>query len=947
MLSGQYKELYNRLKQEIPENRLLHDDLNTLAYGTDASFYRLIPQLVVKLYNEDEAKFAIKACSDLNVPFTIRAAGTSLSGQGITDSVLLVIEPSEWRHYSINDDGSQITVQPGIIGGKINQYLQPFRKKIGPDPASINAAFIGGIISNNASGMSSGVQKNSYYTLAGLRLIFSDGTLLDTRDAESRRNFLALKKDFVNQLLALRQEILAHPQWVEKIKQKYRLKNTTGYGLNALIDFEDPIDIIEHLMVGAEGTLAFISEITLNTVDDFTQKATSLIIFPDIETACRAIAPLRTCRVAAAELMDRASLRSVEDKPLMPAFLKTLDEKATALLVETRANDTETLNQQIAEIKTALKDLPKVRPIEFTTDLKEINALWSVRKGLFPSVCANRPKGTTVVIEDIAVPYENLARAITDLQQLFKKYRYDDAIIWGHAFDGNVHFVLIQDFTRPAEVQRYSNFMDELVHLVVHEYDGSLKAEHGTGRNMAPFVKMEWGDELYAIMKQIKQLFDPQNIVNPGVLLNDDPQLHLKHLKPMPQAHDLIDDCIECGFCESSCVSRNLTLSPRQRIVVYREMQSLKRSGEAPQRLAILNEKYNYYGNETCATDGLCALTCPVNIDTGKLIKELRHDQLSPLARWSAKQIAQHMSTVTGLVRTGLAVLAFKQKILGKNLVLAGAHFLRKISGGRIPRISPYMPLPAKKIELPAVQPTKQSSRKVVYFPSCITRSMGVLPNSEQAEPLTQLTFKLLQKAGFEVIYPKNVNQLCCGMAFSSKGFFEIGKQKGQELEAALLEASNNGEIPVLSDMSPCLYTMKENFDKRLQLFEPIEFSLKFLRPHLQFTPLEETITVFPVCSAKKMGLEEPLLELARLCAKEVVVPDTTCCGFAGDRGFTVPELNANGLKLLKEQLPPSVKHGYSTSRTCEIGLSEHSGITFESILYLVDRVTRPKDEQR
>ncbi|APF18121.1 FAD linked oxidase domain protein [Caldithrix abyssi DSM 13497] len=942
MLAGKYAELYHQLKKQIPEDRLLHDDLNTLAFGADASFYRLTPKLVVKIYNEDEALFAIRSCAALKIPFTVRAAGTSLSGQAISDSVLLVIEPTEWRYYSINEDAALVTVQPALIGGKINQYLQPYKKKIGPDPASINAAFIGGIVANNASGMSSGVQKNSYHTLAGLRLILSDGTLLDTRDPESRRNFLASKKEMVNKLSELRQKVLQHPEWVEKIKKKYRLKNTTGYGLNALIDFEDPIDIIEHLMVGSEGTLAFISEITLKTVDDFSQKATSLIIFPDIETACKAIAPLRTCRVAAAELMDRASLRSVENKPLMPAYLKKLDEKATALLVETRANDEQTLNRQIAEITAALKDVPKVRPVQFTTDVKEITALWSVRKGLFPSVCANRPKGTTVVIEDIAVPYENLARAILDLQALFQKYRYDEAIIWGHAFDGNVHFVLIQDFTQPAEVERYANFMDELVRLVVEEYDGSLKAEHGTGRNMAPFVKLEWGEELYQVMREIKQLFDPQNIVNPGVLINDDPQLHLKSLKPMPRAHDLIDDCIECGFCENSCVSRSLTLSPRQRIVVYREMQSLKRSGEAPQRLAILNEKYNYHGNETCATDGLCALTCPVNIDTGKLIKELRHDQLSPLARWTAQKIASHMGSVTALVRFGLGALNIARKVLGNRLLVNGSHFLRAITFKKFPRISPYMPLPAPKISRSSHN-GKKMPRQVVYFPSCITRSMGVLPDSEQAEPLTQVTFKLLQKAGFEVILPENVNGLCCGMAFSSKGFFEVGRQKAIELEAALLKASNNGQIPVLSDMSPCLYTMKENLDSRLKLFEPIAFSLKYLAPHLRFTPLDETITVFPVCSAKKMELEDALLQLARMCAKEVVVPETNCCGFAGDRGFNVPELNASGLKLLKEQLPPEVTHGYSTSRTCEIGLSEHGGLTFESILYLVDRVTQPK----
>ncbi len=941
MLTGKYKELYERLKHDIPKDRLLHDDLNTLAFGTDASFYRLIPKLVIKVHNEEEARLVIKACHDLDLSLTIRGSGTSLSGQGITDSVLMVLVTSEWRHYSVSDDASTITLQPGVLGGKANRYLQPYGKKIGPDPASINHAQVGGIVANNASGMTSGVGNNSYHTLAGLRMVFEDGTILDTRDAESRRNFLAGKKEFIDRLMAIRQRIFEHPEWVEKIRHKYRLKNTTGYSLNALVDYEEPLDIIEHLMVGSEGTLAFISEITFRTIDDYPDKATSLIIFPDIATACSAIPYLRECTVNAAELMDRASLRSVQDKPLMPAFLKELDEKAAALLVETRAADQETLQKQIAEIVEKLQPVPKVRPIEFTQDVNEITALWNVRKGLFTSVCAAREKGTTVVIEDIAVPYENLARAITDLQSLFAKYEYDDAIIWGHAFDGNVHFVLIQDFSQPGQVERYARFIDELTHLVVNEYGGSLKAEHGTGRNMAPFVAMEWGDDLYQVMKEIKQLFDPKNILNRGVLINDDPELHLKSIKPMYKAHDLIDTCIECGFCESSCVSRDLTLSPRQRIVIYREMTHLRQTGEEPHRLALLTQMYEYYGNATCATDGLCALTCPVGIDTGKLIKELRHEGITPRQQWLAQKIADHMDTVTALARFGFGVLDALRSILGKKLMYSLATAARKLSFNKLPRWSPYMPKAGKSV--PVHKPDLSAERKVVYFPSCITRSMGVLPGDEKAEPITRLTHKLLQKAGYEVIYPENVNRLCCGMAFSSKGLFEVGQRKAKELEEALLKATNNGEIPVLSDMSPCLYTMKETLDKRLKLYEPIEFTLEYLAPYLEFHKTQETVAVYPVCSAKKMALEDKLVELAEMCAEKVIVPDTACCGFAGDRGFTVPELNATGLKTVKEQIPPDCKRGFSTSRTCEIGLSEHSGLNFESVLYLVDEVTTPK----
>ena len=235
------------------------------------------------------------------------------------------------------------------------------------------------------------------------------------------------------------------------------------------------------------------------------------------------------------------------------------------------------------------------------------------------------------------------------------------------------------------------------------------------------------------------------------------------------------------------------------------------------------------------------------------------------------------------------------------------------------------------------------NKNKVVYFPSCINRAMGVSRDHHQEKQLSEKLVQLIKKGGFEVIYPENMDNLCCGMAFSSKGYAPAGEKKSKELEAELLKASNNGEYPVLCDMSPCLFTMKENMKPGLELFEPVEFIMKYLLPNLSITPVDETITVFPVCSMKKMGLEGRLAELARLCAREVIVADANCCGFAGDRGFSYPELNEHGLKDLKAQLPESVKNGYSTSRTCEIGLSLHSGISHKSIVYLVDKVSTPK----
>ena len=939
MLTENYKVLYERLTATIDQKRIFHDPLHTLAFGTDASLYRLIPKMVIRAKDEKEVSTILQESSKLSIPVTFRAAGTSLSGQAITDSVL-VIAGNQWKNFHISENGSEIRLQPGLRGGSVNALLAPYGRKIGPDPASVNAAMIGGIAANNASGMCCGTAENSYKTVVGMRIILADGTLLNTRDQSSKDAFSESHSQLLTEIAGLAKSAKENTVLADRIRKKYKMKNTTGYSLNALIDFSDPFDVIEHLMIGSEGTLGFIAEISFKTVIEHPCRASSLMIFPDIEKACIVVALLKSKPVSAVELIDRASLRSVENETGMPEFLKLLHNDVCALLVETVAPDKDELSKKIKEIKESVSAIPTETAIQFTEVPSEYELLWKIRKGMFPSVAAMRKTGTTVIMGDVAFPVPSLAKGTLDLQKLLKKFRYDDAVIFGHALEGNLHFVITQDFNTHEEIDRYGKLSSELADLVINKYDGSLKSEHGTGRNMAPYVEMEWGKDAYQLMTQIKHIFDPLNILNPGVILNTDQEIHLKNLKPMPAANEIIDKCMECGFCEFSCVSADMTLSPRQRIVVHREMISLSRSGHEPHIAASLAQSFSYVGNKTCAIDGLCAEGCPIKIDTGKLIKYLRIEQVGSVQR-KAIWISNRMSLVTATARKSLSMISFFHTVLGTTVMQGISSGLRKVSGNRIPYWNPFMPKGARGIKVNK-EIKSDSLRKVVYFPSCINRSMGVSKDHKEEMQLSEKMLQLINKGGYEVIYPENMDNLCCGMAFSSKGYTKAGEKKSIELEAALLHASKNGEYPVLCDMSPCLYTMRENMKSNLKLYEPVEFITTYLLPHLNIKQLDETITVFPVCSMKKMSLDKKLINLAGICAGKVIVADANCCGFAGDRGFTYPELNKHGLRNLRTQVPENVKHGYSNSRTCEIGLSLHTGISHKSIVYLVDQVSSP-----
>ena len=770
-------------------------------------------------------------------------------------------------------------------------------------------------------------------------------------------------RDFLRRICTLRDEVRADEKLSERIHYKYSIKNVTGLNLLPFIRFDDPFDIIAHLMVGSEGTLAFLSQVTMKTEYDYPCKASAMLYFKTIKDACRAVVAMKKLTdnnggwiVKGAELLDWKSLASVSD----PIFLKYRGEICssplpgiepgdetglTAVLTETKACTDEELKRNIGAIEHCLSHFRTYTPVRFTDKPEEYSQYWAIRSGIFPSVGGTRKPGTTCLIEDVAFHIEDLPEATAELQQLIARHGYEDACIYGHALEGNYHFILNQSFGSDAEVKRYEELMNDVKTLVVDKYDGSLKAEHGTGRNMAPFVRYEWGDSAYEVMKAVKKLFDPQGLLNPGVIFNDDPKCHIKNFKPLPlipldakSPAAKVNRCIECGFCEVNCLSCGFTLSSRQRIVLQREIARLRQNGDAPERLALLEKQYLYPGNRTCAGDGLCSMSCPMGINTGDLTHIIRQEELpqGSLGYKAGNFAANHFAGIKSALRPILGLADLGHSILGTKAMSSITKGMHNALG--IPLWTPAMPKPYK------FKPKElKAGNKVVYFPSCINQTMGLPKKSPVEQPLVNKMIALLQKGGYEVIFPKNMEKLCCGTIWESKGMLDIANRKTTELEAALWEASEEGKYPVLCDQSPCLHRMRSTIQK-MKLYEPAEFIYTFLRDKLSFTPIDRPIAVHITCSMRKMGLADTIIALARLCSTKVIVPEEVgCCGFAGDRGFTYPELNAYALRKLRPQIEAAgIGIGYSNSRTCEIGLTTNSGIPYVSIAYLVDQCTQP-----
>ena len=886
-----YDEFLRDISRFIPQDRIFTDELHRLAWGTDAGFYRLIPLIVVNSIDDDEVFEMIYLADRYNIPVTFRAAGTSLSGQSISDSVL-IIAGKGWDHYELSPDHEQIYLEPGIIGQRVNEILAPYGRKFAPDPASIKSAMVGGIVMNNASGMNCGTHANSDKMLLSVRIILPDGYYLNTASQESRENFEEDHPDFLRRICELRDQVRSNKELSARIRYKYSIKNVTGLNILPFLVYDDPFDIIAHLMVGSEGTLAFLSGVTMKTEYDYPHKASAMLYFSDIKEACRAVVAMKKLVntdgewiVKGAELLDWKSLASVNDPT---------GEGLTAVLTETKARTQEELNHNITVIEDTLKAFKTYIPVHFTDRPEEYSKYWAIRSGIFPSVGGTRPPGTTCLIEDVAFHIEDLPEATAELQQLIARHGYDDACIYGHALEGNYHFIINQSFSNEVEIKRYEALMNDIKELVVDKYDGSLKAEHGTGRNMAPFVKQEWGEEAFAIMKAVKQLFDPKGLFNPGVIFNDDPQCHIKHFKPLSplaigegsEVTRQIDRCIECGFCEVNCLSCGFTLSSRQRIVIQREISRLKKSGENPQLQETLSKLYQYPGNQTCAGDGLCATSCPMGINTGDLTHLLRQAELpsNSTGYKAGKFAANHFAGIKNALRPVLSLANTTHSLLGTSRMTSITRKMHNVWG--LPQWTPAMPM-SYKIHKKDNNKAPDAKNKVVYFPSCINQTMGLAKNSPVEQPLVNKMLSLLQKAGYEVIFPPKMEKLCCGTIWESKGMLDIADSKSAELEAALWEASEQGRYPVLCDQSPCLHRMRATIQK-MKLYEPAEFIYTFLRDKLEFTPTDRPVAVHITCSMRKMGLSNTLISLAGLCSTQVLVPEEVgCCGFAGDKGFT------------------------------------------------------------
>lgn len=908
-----------------------------LAMAHDASHYLLTPRAVVAPSSARELADALRIARHHQVPVTFRSGGTSLSGQAVSDGLMLDTR-RHFRDVTVLDDGARVRVGPGVTVGQLNAHLAPYGRKFGPDPASESACTIGGVVANNSSGMVCGTWANSYRTLESAVLVLASGTMVNSGDPDADDRLRHDEPELWQGLSELRDRIRSRSDWVATITRQFAIKNTMGYGINSFLDHDRVSDILTHLIVGSEGTLAFVAEATFATIPAHDHVATGLLVFDDLHRATDALPALVDSGLAAIELLDSASLRVAGQDPKAPGLITDLAVvDHAALLVEHQRGAAEELADAVAATDTALSRIPLATPGAMTSDPLSRKGFWHVRKGLYAAVAGARPSGTTALLEDIAVPVPELAETCQELEQLFDSHDYPGSVIFGHARDGNIHFLINERFDEPGRLERYDAFTEEMVEVVLARH-GTLKAEHGTGRIMAPFVERQYGSELYGVMRAVKRLCDPDGVLNPGVLISDDPRAHLTDLKSTPTVETEVDRCVECGYCEPVCPSRDLTLTPRQRIVLRRERARAEANGDH-ELAAELTRDYSYGGLQTCAVDGMCETACPVFINTGDLVRRLRSEEAGRPEQAGWRAAAHHWGATTTAASAAMTVAsampaALPSRATGLARAVAGAEAIPAWSSG-----------------LPAGGERRLRRRDpeaiAVFFPSCTSTMFGRADDALLGS--TRAFLALCDRAGVRVRIPDRIDRLCCGTPWKSKGMTDGQDVMAEHVAEALWTATEHGRLPVVVDAASCTEGLRE-----VQSGHPIgsgfDFidAVSFVREHvlgvLTVTSRTPSLVLHPTCASTRLATTDDLVALGGAVADAVTVPVAWgCCAFAGDRGMLHPELTASATAAEAAEVArvAAATHA-SCNRTCEIGMSRATGEDYVHVLELLELHTRP-----
>ncbi len=613
----------------------LADIFTRAAFSTDASIYQIIPLCVVAPKNEDDVAIVVRYAYRNNIPVVARGAGSGLAGESLTSGIMLDTTRYMNKIIGASTDVSTVVCQPGVVLDEVNSFLAKFGKKIGPDPSSSNRATAGGVVANNATGSHS--LKYGYIAqyVEKIKAVLADGTaaeFVNNVELNSRPQGLGLtisQKCF---------ELLnSNASIIEKAQPKTK-RSHSGYNIAEIVQ-GNKIDMAK-LLAGSEGTLAVFTEITLRTVDAEQVKAVVQFEFDSLEKTAKAVPLIVNCGADACELMDSRLIKIARDA--FEQYRNILNPvSAASLLVEHSGQTVPEVKDKIGKTILAVSSLAFNKTTIFEPAVQK--RLWKCRKDAVPLL--SRVKGLkqpVAFVEDVSVENTRLADYVRGLEKIGRKYEVDMAY-YGHAGDGELHIRPYLDLSKPDDVKKMTQIADEVFSLA-WSLGGSISGEHADGLVRAAFIRKQFGNEYYEILRQIKKIFDPSNILNPGKIISDRTDIMTQDLrgknkiidervktklnfKPDEFKFELVQ-CSGCGVCRSN--EEGLRMCP-----VFRATGDEMFSSRARANLlsawakGILTEQDLESKKfreilATCLNCRACVIDCPSGVDVPKMMMEVR-----------------------------------------------------------------------------------------------------------------------------------------------------------------------------------------------------------------------------------------------------------------------------------------------------------------------------------
>lgn len=883
-----HKKLAAAIKGEV------YADVPTrYCYSTDASIYQVMPQIVVCPKDKDDVVACMKVAAELEVPITARAAGTNLAGSCIGTGIIIDFSKHMNRILGMVEKQGRyfVDVEPGVINNTLQAYLKEHGFFLPPDPSSSEISMIGGNVATKASGARSVQHGTMDDYLVGVEFVTAHGTVIDTLNPDTIPTHIA------SGLKEVQDAIFSDPEALEKLRSKEDIKVASGYNLFAFLKYNidaaqtnmDSIsNIITHLMPASVGTLGLFTRLRIEAVPIVEGTSISLVYFKDVKEAGDAVQFIKKLGAVKIELMDSISVGIVRGK--YPQY--NIPEGVSALFVEFDGEDRHIKIEQMEELVSE-KGYDISRIDSEAEDIEHMENLWAVRKALVPLLThyAQDIK-PDAFIDDVSVSVSHLADLINDLHKVFEKYGIVSAI-YGHAGSGNLHIRPMLNLNEPRNLKIFPKLADD-VYEVVFKYNGAMTGEHGMGRLRTMYLEQEWGEHIYGYMQHIKEIFDPQNLLNPDAMFSNQ---HITDNVKYPTVYtsSFEKPCINCGYCKSVCpISR--TKKGERGARSFLQLMRLRES--APENiLGMLSEtdrKDIEKQLSTCLGCLSCATRCPSHASVGDFVLNGRSGHAGAATRkmmelWAGDYDRfQELATVFGIIEP-LVDNPMSRKAINIGSTILAQTPLR--SDRPIPKFRKRPVSSHKQIHV-------EGGMNVALFAGCASRIVD--------DGTFEATLRVLNRSGFNVSVPE---QQCCGLPMKDVGMMELAQKTAA---ANLDEFSDESIDAIVSICASCTMELKklpEMFadcdDARLRdaakvVADKTHDIGEFLLSHLDDSVFDGTgdekpeklnlkATYHEPCHLKNLGITKQPRALIRKMVSEYEDMEDGCCGGAGQYGFMHP----------------------------------------------------------